>query len=384
MNLPSARFSGSNAGRGRAWNRGLVLRHIRAAGKSGRAEIARASGLSTQTVSNIIGDLTSDGLLQEVGHRSVRRGIPVVQYAVAPDGAYALGIELRPNAIRAILTDLAGDSIWSERRQVARADPETVAREIAEMRDAALLVTGRGADRLGGIGIVMPGPFGPTGLSDSHTELPGWGRIQPGAWLEERLGLPVVIENDANAAAVAERMSGVAQSIEDFAFLYFGTGLGLGIYSDGNLVRGAFGNAGEFGHIRVQGSSLESVASRLALGRRLGAVGLPADTVEQIEAAADHPAVNGWVADAAAALSEAITIIENMLDPQTVVLGGALPDRLVSALIDRIELSDRSVSCRPDRSLPRLMCGAAGRMTATRGAAALVIERLFTPRIEAT
>src|SRR5690606_4451487 len=102
-------------------------------------------------------------------------------------------------------------------------------------------------ERLLGIGVVMPGPFGATGLADPATELPGWGLTRPGPFLSDRLAAPVTIENDANAAAVAERLSGVAQGLEHYAFLYFGAGLGLGIISDAALVRGAFGNAGEIG-----------------------------------------------------------------------------------------------------------------------------------------
>jgi predicted NBD/HSP70 family sugar kinase len=93
--------------------------------------------------------------------------------------------------------------------------------------------------------------------------------------------------------------------------------------------------------------------------------------------------VRDWLDEAAAALSEAVAVIENLLDPQVVILGGALPDTLIDGLIARIALREASLAARPDRQLPRLMRGAAGRMTATKGAAALLVDRLFTPRLEA-
>jgi predicted NBD/HSP70 family sugar kinase len=382
MSLDTPRFPGSNAERSRLWNRALVLRHVRAAGASGRAEIARVSGLSTQAVSNIIAELAAEGLLQEVGHRNAGRGGPVAQYAVAAAGACALGVELRPDAVRAVLTDLAGTVLWSARRALEPATPDRVAQAIAALK-AEALGSGAGAGRLLGVGAVMPGPFGPTGLACAATELPGWDRIDPAAFLAGRLGCPVVIENDANAAAVAERLSGVARGLAHYAFLYFGAGLGLGIVSDAALVRGAFGNAGEIGHLVVGGQRLEAVASRLALGQRLAAAGIASGTVEEIEAARDAPEVRDWLDQAAAALSEAVAVIENLLDPQVVILGGALPDALIDGLIARIVLREASLAARPDRQLPRLMRGAAGRMTATKGAAALLVDRLFTPRLEA-
>ncbi|MCR8723298.1 ROK family transcriptional regulator [Frigidibacter sp. ROC022] len=383
MTLQTPRFPGSNAERSRLWNRALVLRHVRTAGASGRAEIARASGLSTQAVSNIIADLTGEGLLAEIGRRQARRGLPVAQYAVAPSGGHALGVELRPDAARAVLSDLAGRALWSGRRALAHAGPDEVAGEINTLRDEALAGSGVCPDRLLGIGVVMPGPFGHTGLAAAATELPGWEQTDPAPFLESRLGCAVVIENDANAAAVAERLSGVAQGLEHYAFLYFGAGLGLGIVSDAGLLRGAFGNAGEIGHVRIDGRRLEEVASRVSLARRLSAAGHAAGTVEEIEAALDAPETGQWLDEAAAALGQAVVLLENLLDPQVVILGGALPDALIDGLISRIVLSPASLAARPDRTLPRLMRGAAGRMTATHGAAALVLDRLFTPRLDA-
>jgi predicted NBD/HSP70 family sugar kinase len=378
------KLPGSNQGRTRGYNRALVLSHVRAAGASGRAEIARASGLTTQTVSNIIADLEADGLLSECGRRSGSRGLPAVQYALRPDGGFALGIEVRPDALRAALLDLSGQALFTERLGLTRADPATVAAAVVRMRDLAIQQTGVPRDRLLGAGVVMPGPFGATGLADSTTDLPGWRGTDAAAFLEAALGLPVHVENDANAAAIAERHAGVARGLATYAFLYFGAGLGLGIVADGRLIRGAFGNAGEIGHMPWGAGQLEDVASRMALARRMAAAGQPATTVEDIAHLDGHPDLARWLDDAAPALAGAITLIENLLDPETVILGGALPDAVIDALIERIALSDASVAHRPDRRTPRLQRGASGRMTATLGAAAHVLDHAFTPRLAAT
>jgi len=381
------KIPGSNQGRTRGYNRALVLSHVRATGASGRAEIARASGLTTQAVSNIIADLEADGLLAECGRRAGSRGLPAVQYALCPDGGFALGIEVRPDAVRAALLDLSGRAVFTERLGLTRADPGAVAKAVVRMRDRALERTTVPRDRLLGAGVVMPGPFGATGLADSATDLPGWRGTDAAAFLEAALGMPVHVENDANAAAIAERHSGAARGLSTYAFLYFGAGLGLGIVADGRLMRGAFGNAGEIGHmpwgLSGHGQRLEDVASRMALARRMAAAGQSASTVEEIERLAGHPELARWLDDAASALAGAITLIENLLDPETVILGGALPDGVIDALIDRIALSDASVAHRPGRRIPRVQRGASGRMTATLGAAAQVLDRAFTPRLAA-
>lgn len=128
-----------------------------------------------------------------------------------------------------------------------------------------------------GAGIVMPGPFGATGLPESGSDLAGWEAIAPAALFSDTLDLPVIVENDANAAAMAERVSGAAQGLETYAFLYFGAGLGLGLVHDGRLMAGAFGNAGEIGHIPVPSAGrlvpLEDAVSRLSAQRAMAAAG---------------------------------------------------------------------------------------------------------------
>ncbi len=196
--------------------------------------------------------------------------------------------------------------------------------------------------------------------------------------------MPVLVENDANAAAVAERVNGVARGLATYAFIYFGTGIGLGIVSRNSLLRGAFGNAGEIGHIPVGSRTLEAVASRLALSQRLAAAGYPARTGEDIAAALDAgaPVISAWLDEAGAALGYAVQIVENLFDPQTIILGGALPDALLDRLVAKIPLSPASVAARSGRAHPRLMRVTAGRMTAVLGAAALVIDRIFTPTLD--
>lgn len=380
----SVNLIGANPGRSRNHNRQMVLSHVRNAKRIGRAKIARLSGLSTQAVSNIIARLEDDGLLKIDGKRSDGPGLPVVEYALNPSGGYALGFEIRPDAVFAVLLDLVGVPVFSERCSISSATPERVSAEVIRLRDVALKSADVSADRLMGAGIVMPGPFGVTGLSDQQTNLPDWQEIDPTQLFTDTLGISVRVENDANAAAMAERISGVAQGMESYAFIYFGAGLGLGVLSHGKLLRGAFGNSGEIGHVVWKdGLTFEQAVSRLSVRAHMAEFGVSisssADLAEKFEAGDKN--LMSWLDAAVEPLSCAVSLVENVLDPQTIILGGAMPDEIFDYLISAISLPARSVSNRPDRISPRLLRGASGRMTATLGGAALVLHQAFTPMI---
>ena len=187
---------------------------------------------------------------------------------------------------------------------------------------------------------------------------------------------------------MAERVTGAATDLDDFVFIYFGTGLGLGIVSDGRLERGGYGNAGEIGHVPVmvdgEALPLEDLVSRLSLRKHMARAGKVVDQVEDLEALFNQadPDMMDWLDRATTALTPAILMIENLFDPQTIVMGGAMPDPLLAYIISSVALPDMSVSNRPDRTFPRLTSGGSGRMPATRGAAALIINQTFTPQID--
>lgn len=378
---------GSNSTRSRSRNRQVVLAQIQSAGEMGRAEIARSLGLSTQAVSNIIADLLAEGLLVEKGTRSTGRGLPAVLYALNPSGAFALGVEIRPNAIFVALLNMLGEPVYEQRVQSPSTDPDEICAILLKQRDAALAAAKAPFDRLLGAGVVMPGPFGKTGLSGKGTDLPGWDQVDAQPLFQEVLGVPVEVSNDANAAAMAERITGAAKGLQSYAYLYFGMGLGLGLVSQGHLIPGAFGNAGEIGHIPVpyDGRSvpLETVLSRASLTRCLQSddqENIDFDQLKLMFVAGDER-LNSWLVSAAAALGHALHIVENLFDPQTVVLGGAMPEALLDKLVAMVDPSIASVSHRMDNDLPRLQRGVSGRMTATRGAAALILNHTFTPQI---
>lgn len=378
---------GSNAERSRSNNRRAVMGYIHGAGVMGRAEIARNLSLSTQAVSNIIAELLEDGLLNEKGTRAGGRGLPAVQYGVNPDGGYAFGVEIRPDAIFAALLDMQGKAVFTQRLTLEDARPSAVINHVIALRDEVIKTIPSAEDKLLGAGIVMPGPFGTTGLiGQEGSDLPEWSEVDPVKLFQDALKIPVMVSNDANAAAMVERITGVAQDLSTYAYLYFGAGLGLGLVSQGHLIAGAFGNAGEIGHIAIpiKGgyASLESVLSRLSVQRHLQnhcQITVDFDSL-QVLFSENDPALFQWLDTACIALGHATQIIENLFDPQMIILGGAMPSCIVNYLVENAKLSDLSVSNRARRVLPRLKTGSSSRLTATLGAAALILNQTYTPQ----
>lgn len=383
---------GHNAPRTRSYNRRVVLETVRLHGPIGRAAIARRTDITAQAVSNIVADLLAEGLLREARARAAGRGQPPRELVVDPAGGLTLGIEIAPDAVRGVLLDLAGSTLARRERALRRPTPARVVPVLAAMTAALMAEVPGPRGRVLGAGVVMPGPFGVRGLTSvGPTALPGWAGTDAVALLETALGLPVRIENDATAAAVAERLHGVARDLRTFAFVQIGRGLGLGLVLDGAPFKGAFGNAGELGHVVVMPDGrpcacgnrgcLERYVSLQALEEDLAGVGLAladAGALAGLLAAGDAH-VTAWLERAARILRPVVAMLENLFDPESIVIGGALPDPVLDGLIARLDPLLPSVAQRTPRMAARLLRGATGRFTPALGAAALPLFHATTP-----
>ncbi|KQX38276.1 ROK family transcriptional regulator [Devosia sp. Root436] len=385
---------GSNPERNRLHNRRVVLDVVRSQGHLGRTEIARRAHLTPQAVTNIVDELVAENLLIQLGRLRSGRGQPPIQFAVNPDGPMTAGIEIAADHIGAVLLDLSGRVRAQSVRPVADTSPAGI---LADLRDAvdALRQSVPGiAVNLLGVGVVMPGPFEIEGMSSvGPATLPGWDGLDARALASEAIGEPVEIENDATAAAVGERLYGAGRDFANFGFVYFGVGLGLGIIQEGRPLRGAFGNAGEIGHFVVTprnrpalygpDGALENFASLYALREKLAAAGIAATDVADLQMLhdADNPVLLDWIAEAADYLAPTVAALENLLDPQTIIFGGALPDSVIDAIIASLDPMPVSVATRRVRTAPRVIRGQTGQLTAALGAAALPMLETVTPRL---
>ena len=384
---------GNNPERSRSHNRRVVLEMARLHGPIGRTDIARRAHLTAQAVSNIVGELVAEGLLLEHGRRRIGRGQPPIQFTVNPEGGATIGIEIGARRLTVVAVDLAGRLRAQRRVALSDTDPEAVLPLIGRAVAAIRAELPAGPTGMLGIGVVMPGPFGVEGLTSvGPTTLSGWSGLDAGALIEAATGEPCFVENDATAAAVGERLHGAARALGTFCLIYFGQGLGLGIMIDGRPFSGAHGNAGEIGHVVVAPGGrpcacgnrgcLEQYASVEALQARLaesGHVDTGLEAIGRLHAAGDAT-IRAWIDEAAAFLRPQVAKLENLFDPQAVLLGGALPEALVADLVAALAPLPRSVASRHRRDAPRVIAGAAGRLTAALGAAALPLFDTMTPR----
>lgn len=385
---------GSNPERNRLHNRRVVLDVVRSQGHLGRTEIARRAHLTPQAVTNIVDELVAENLLIQLGRLRSGRGQPPIQFAVNPDGPMTAGIEIAADRMVIVLLDLSGQVRAQSVRPLADTSPAHVLGELRAAVDALRLSVPGVTVNLLGVGVVMPGPFEIEGMSSvGPATLPGWTGLDTKALASEAIGEPVEIENDATAAAVGERLYGAGQAFSSFAFVYFGVGLGLGIIQEGRPVRGSFGNAGEIGHFVVTprnrlalygpNGALERFASLYALREKLTAAGLAASDVVELQALHDarNPVLLAWITEAADYLAPTVAALENLLDPQTIIFGGALPDSVIDAIIAALEPMPVSVATRRTRTVPRVVRGQTGQLTAALGAAALPMLETVTPRL---
>ncbi|KQV05330.1 transcriptional regulator [Devosia sp. Root413D1] len=361
---------GTNQEFGRPYNRRIVLEAIRATGPTTRGRIAAEVGLTVQTVSTIIRELEEQGYILSNREEPRGRGLPPTTLRINPEGGYAIGVYITPLGLDAALINLAGDVVGSVHSNAARSSPDEAFTLIGSMvTDLRAL---RGGARMLGVGLSLPGPFGVESMSFvGPTTMVGWGNVALRERLAEVTGLPAFIESDMAAAALGERLYGRGAEFADFYYLFIGVGLGGIMVHEGVGQRGAWGNAGEISHIPiVPDGELCPCGNRGCLERY---VSLEAFNRRGLGEAAYADAIGPQ-------LRAALITIENLFDPETVILGGLAPPSLSAELARVAANLPNSVSARHDRKAPRLIISDGGPHTVLRGAAALAVAGVLSPR----
>ena len=369
-----------------------ILDAIRASEPLSRVELAGITGLTEAAVSMTVRRLLADGLLVETG-RTPTGGKPRTLLRLDPAARLAVGVYLDRDTTTYVLTGQTGGVISRLARPAPTGD---LLGHVAT--DIGTLLTGSGVDRARclGVGVVWPGPRnGIARFDDTPPHLHDWDGEALGRRLSDVTGWPVLVENDATAAAVGEYWVARVGPERAFAALYMGSGLGAGIIVDGRAMRGGHGSAGEFGHmcVRVDGPEcwcgshgcLEAVAGPRAvvLAARadptvsglLPGRSVTADFAAIARAArAGSPPCLALLEDSARHVAAAAESVVNLLDLDLVVLTGpgfaAASFVYGPAIMRRIQPAD-SRTWR--RSTTVTVSLAAATASAT-GAAALVLQ----------
>jgi predicted NBD/HSP70 family sugar kinase len=322
-----------------------------------RAQIGERTGLSKVTASQLLSRLEERGLVEVVGEQAGGRGPNAALYAVVPAAAYVAGLEVGPSGVTAGIADITGRII----AQVT-VDPTNSDDPVALVH-AAVTKACRSArvalSRLSAFVIGTPGVVDPrTGDVQFAFDLPTWHEgVLEG--LRTDLRRPVVIENDVNLVAVAERAYGAARDAEDFALMWVDRGVGLAVVLGGKIHRGISGGAGEIGYLPVPGVPLpegvtESMAwgkpalaggfgslvgadAVLALARTHGLTGPGSATECVVAAAADEERGGAFLDELAMRISYGVASVNIVLDPGLVVISGEMGRAGGVALAVRVE-----------------------------------------------
>ncbi|MGW2702917.1 ROK family transcriptional regulator [Streptomyces sp. NPDC001340] len=316
----------------RSANERLLLDRLRQVGAASRAQLARETGLSKPTVSSALASLEAAGLVHEVGTHAPERGRVAVLYAPDPAAGYALGVDIGRSWLRVALADLYGTV-------VARSDVRNPARGADALAD---LVVGTARQVVANSGVdpaeVVHGVVGTPGVYDAKQRrvryamhLPGWGRAGLLDRLRGELGIPLEVHNDANLAALGEYTYGVGAGSRLFAYILIGTGLGMGVVSEGRLFTGAHGLAGEIGFLpwpgRQKPERLEDAVSGVAVveaARHFGMRGqLTAKAVFDAARQGNTAAVQAVQLEGER-IAHTVAAAAAVLDPDLVVLGGGV------------------------------------------------------------
>jgi predicted NBD/HSP70 family sugar kinase len=314
-----------------------------------RTQISEYTGVSKVTVAQVLARLEERGLVSIVGEQAGNRGPNAALYAVVPSSAYVAGLYMESDLVSAEVADVTGRRVADVSVNPNGADdPTELVRGVIEQACAS---AGVDLARLSALVIGSPGVVDPrTGDPQLAVNLPAWHEGALDA-LRDVLHKPVVIENDVNLAAMAERAVGAATGADDFVLMWMGVGLGLATMLGGRLHRGTAGAAGEIGYLPVHGAPLHTDIRHPASGgfqwlaggtavRELAARhGFDAPTpAEAVRAAVSSASAESaaFLDDLAQRVAVGVASVCVVLDPGLVVLGGEVGRAGGTALAARV------------------------------------------------
>ena len=353
------------------------------------ADIARQSGLAPQTVSAILADLDSAGLITRGEVLRGRRGQPATPIFLNPQGAYAVGVEIGWRHLEVLLVNFAGQVLGRQRRDHDYPDASGVVEAIAAMMGAVLAPLSKAQRaRLGNVGVALP-----TNIADNlgvvlapprQSEL--WRKLDLAEDLRRRTGLEISLCNDGNAACWAELIAFPRPRPTDFMYFLISHFIAAGIVGEGQLWEGPTGNSANLGSMLVSDAQgrlqpAHFIASVAALRSRLAGAGLNPTALDaaDFERPGFGAVLEQWLADSAKALAKVVFNTGTVIETRLVVIDSILPAGIVAQLVARIERELRLLPTAP-YAPPQVVPGHRGALAPAVGAAELTIYRRYFSR----
>ncbi|MDR0960667.1 MAG: ROK family transcriptional regulator [Propionibacteriaceae bacterium] len=234
-------------------SRALIVDLVRSLGPVSRVELVEATGLTQPAVSMIVRKLLDDAVIVEVGSAPSSGGKPRRLLDINERAVVGVGVQMGFESVTFVATNPSGGVLARQGLPGAQDDPpEAVVRRLADSYQAFIAASGFDVREIVGVTVAVPGPLAPDreGILEAPA-LPGWTGFALRAELDSLIDAPVLVDNDAGAAALGEFWSRGVSRYSTFGAIYVGTGVGAGVVIDGALFRGASSNAGELGHVSL-------------------------------------------------------------------------------------------------------------------------------------
>ncbi|CCN46682.1 putative Transcriptional regulator/sugar kinase [Vibrio nigripulchritudo MADA3029] len=365
-------------------NLSVVFEIIRQNPRISRVSVAQMSGLRNQTITNLVRELIQTGYVLEVGKVQGKRGQPQTLLEVNPASCVSIGLQIDQGFISGSLVDLNLETLAEHQVVLDSLEPAYVVCQLSALVEMLIQCVPDSRKSMVGVGVAVATLV----KDDTERHLVGaewesWNKFNLTEQLSQKLGYPVYLENDATSAAIGHSFGGGRDRLENFIYLYIGNGLGAGIITNNQPYKGAWSNAGEVGRIHWHCSGdVEYIETHLSVQALKTMVNYSGSDLE-LPAFIDQnclrsKACENWVVESAKRLRYVINILENLFEPESIVIGsrlsGEVMDRLVDATLPlfpsicerhertrkRITLSHHSVSvgaaslplfglCHPDR-----------------------------------
>ncbi len=334
---------GANQTGARAYNDRLVLSLIRQAGALPKAELARMTGLSAQTLTVIVKRLETEGLLMPTAPIRGRVGQPSVPYALNPRGAFSFGLKIGRRSAVVVLSDFTGAILERSILQYRIPTPDqTLAFAEAEIARIRSELAPEDERRIIGVGIAMPFEIWnwKVTTSEDASGLDAWKTFDIDAAIVEVTGLFVVMANDATAACAAELLVSRKRPYADFLYIYVGWFIGGGLVLEGSLYPGQRGNSAAIGSIPINGPDGErqalQIASLSTLDETIRQAFRDPDTLQRYLSEQDEAGpLPLWLDRSARAIAQIIANGAAILDLQAACIDGAFPQVFRDALIEK-------------------------------------------------
>ncbi len=386
---------GTNPKHSSDYNQRVTLQAIRTHGELTRADLSRLTGLTAPTILKMTNRLAEAKIIVETGRTSGGYGKPAAKLAINPEGAFSIGLNIDRDHLTLVILNLGGEVVRRASVDISFAAPEVVLEFVGEQIAANFNPDDLPVDRLIGLGVAIPDDFGleKTRYHDQPEDYSRWSSVQIGELLSKAYKVPVIVENDAAAAAIGELHFGTGPRFRNFVYILICAGLGGSLVLNGECYRGTNGRSGEIGFVPQYdpvrpetADATKSIGDATVFAELVASLQPRGINLRQVRGfdGLDNftrTEVQAWLNRVADLLYLPLLSLACGLDPEMIYFGGRVPDFMIDDLTDR--LSGR-VEALKDRLpvVPRFSRATLSEDASAIGAAVLPIQDQLLPSKE--